>query len=116
MNEKEIDDKKELEKDHAYVLTIKAFLKPPRGIHDLSAFRGWIFGYLKAKDIIFDLENIVLEHQNDFFEKKDVANKECDCEEWKVCMDELDDMFLKSYGHYDKKLFDYCPWCGNVLK
>jgi len=114
MNEKQIDDKKELE-NGAYELTIQAYIKPPRGIYDLSAFRGWIFGYLKAKDMIFDLENIVLESQNESSEKKDVANKECDCKEWKVCIDELNDMLFKSYGHYGKKQFDYCPWCGKIL-
>ena len=60
-----MEEEKKLKRNHAYELTIKAYIEPPRGIYDLGSFRGWIIGYLKGKDMIFDLESIVLKSQDE---------------------------------------------------
>jgi hypothetical protein len=44
---------------------------------------------------------------------------ECTCERWKKNIGFLDKVFILAYVHgiqYDGVEFDYCPWCGELLK
>ena len=45
--------------------------------------------------------------------------KSCACEDWKDNIRILNTPYILNLtvvGHYEGKIFDYCPWCGERLK
>jgi hypothetical protein len=46
-------------------------------------------------------------------------SKACECDGWKDNIKILNNPYtlnLKIIGHYKGKIFDFCPWCGDILK